>query len=112
MDVQEPTSKLEDCRDLHDAAYRGLVDAVKRTAETKRKADNAHDQIRAHRDRCRRATAEFVTAEEDLNDCLGRKGQLVKDSGSNTHTWSCGVPDRDSNEVRYLQEALVKIEDL
>ena len=26
VDVQESTSKLEDCRDLHDAAYRGLED--------------------------------------------------------------------------------------
>ena len=50
MDVQEPTSKLQDCRHLHVAAYRGLEDAGKRTTGTQRKADDAHDQIRAHRD--------------------------------------------------------------
>ena len=85
MDVQESTPTLTDCPDLHDAAYRCLDDAGKRTAETKRKAHDAHDQMvgkrTAHRDRCRQATAEFVTAEEDLNDCQGRRGQLVKDSG-------------------------------
>ena len=95
--------------DLHDAAYRGLEDAGKWTIK-KRQADDAHDQISAHRDRCRRAT-EFVTAEEDLNDCLGRMGQLAQDTAGGTHALSCGVPDRDSNEVRYLQEALDMIED-
>ena len=61
-------------------------------------------------DRCRRATAEFVTAEEDLNDCLGRVGRPIKDKGGATHALSCSVPDH-SNEVRSLQEALDMIED-
>ena len=112
MDVQETTSKLKDCRGLHSAAYQSLEDAGKRTTETKRKADDTQDQIRAHWDRCRRATEEFVTAEEDLHDCLGRVGQLVTDSAGATHALSCGVPDRDSNEVCYLQEALDMIEDV
>ena len=47
-----------------------------------------------------RATKEFVTAGLDLNDCLGRVGQLLKDSAEATHALSCGVPDRDSNEVQ------------
>ena len=72
----------------------------------KRKADDAHDQIRARRYRCRRATKEFETAEEDLNDSLGRLGQLLKDTAGATHALSCGVPDRESKEARYLQEAL------
>ena len=71
MDVQESTSKLDDCRDLHDAACRSLEGAGKRTTETKRKAEDAHDRIRTHRDRCRRATMELQTA-----DSLGRMGQL------------------------------------
>ena len=65
-------------RDLHDAAYRSLEDASKRITETKRKADDALDQIRAHKDRCRRATTDFVTAKEELNDCLGPFGAAHK----------------------------------
>ena len=72
----------------------------------KRKADDARDQIRAHRDRCRRATKEFETAVEDLNDSSGRLGQLVKDTADATHALSCGALDRESNEARDLQEAL------
>ena len=52
-----------------------------------------------------------MTAEEDLNDCLGRMGRLVKDTVGATHAFHCSVPDRDSNEVRYLQDALDTIED-
>ena len=58
--------ELNNRRDLHDAACRGLEDAGMKTIELKRKADEAFDQIRAHRDR--QATKEFETAEEDLND--------------------------------------------
>ena len=47
---------------------------------------------------------EFETAEEDLNDNLGRLEQLVEDTAGATHALSCGVPDRDSNEVRYLEK--------
>ena len=38
-------------------------------------------------------------------------GQLMKDNAAATHMPSCGVRNRDSNEVRYLQEALDMIED-
>ena len=111
MDMQESMSKLTDCRDLHDAACRGMEDVGKRTIETKQKADDAHDQIRAHWGRCCRATAELVTAEEDLNDCLGLMGRLIKNTVGATHAFHCSVPDRDSYEVRSLQEALDMIED-
>ena len=43
-------------------------------------------------DRCRRATVEFVTAEEDLNDCLGRMGRLIKDTAGATHALSLQRP--------------------
>ena len=96
-------------------ASRNWEDAGKRTGETKRKADDAHDRIRKHRDRCRRARKELGTAEEDLNDSIKSTGQLIKDTvgreGRATHVLSCGLPDRDSNEVRHLQEALHMIED-
>ena len=63
-------------------------------------ADEAHDQIRAHRDRCRRVSAEYGTAQKDLNECLGAMGQLIRDTAGATHALSCGTTDRDSNEVR------------
>ena len=47
----------------------------------------------------------------DLNDCLGRVGRPIKDTAGATHAFSCSIPDRDSNEVRSLQEALDMIED-
>ena len=47
----------------------------------------------------------------DLNDSLGRMEQLMKDTAGATDALSCGAPDRDSNDVRYLQEALDMIED-
>ena len=85
MDMKESMSNLKDCRDLHDAAHGGLEDGGKRTAETKWKADDALDQMTAHRDRCRRATAEFVAAVENFSDCLGRMARLVKaTAGGNT----------------------------
>ena len=79
-----------------------LDDVGKKTIEMKRKADDAYDQICSHKDQRWRATKELVSAEEGLNDSLGRLGQLVVD---------CGVPDRESNEARYLQEALDMIEE-
>ena len=87
-----------------------LGPAGTRTTETKREVDDAHDRIRTHRDRCRLATEELETAEEDLNDSLGRMGQLIK-ATAGAHALSCGVPDRDSNAVRHLQEALDMIEE-
>ena len=62
-------------------------------------------QVRDHRERCRRVSAEYGTAEEDLNECLVRMGQLIRDTAGATHALSCGTTDRDSNEARYLQEA-------
>ena len=92
-------------------ACRDLQDAGTRVTEAKRKADDAQDQIRAHRERCRRVLVEYETAEEDLIECLGRVGQLIRGTAGGTHALSCGTTDRDSNEVRYLQEALDMVED-
>ena len=52
-----------------------------------------------------------MSAEEDLNESLGRWGQLVKDTAGATHSLSCGVLDRDSNKEKYLREALDMIDD-
>ena len=52
LDVEEAASKQKDCRDHHDATYRDVEDAGQKTFEMKRKADDYHDRIRTHRDRC------------------------------------------------------------
>ena len=82
---------------------RGLEDVGKKTIEWKRKADDAHGRTRSHSDRCRRATKDLVSAEEELNDRQGHRG-----SNSRVVVW---VPDRDCNEGKYLQEALGMIDD-
>ena len=46
-----------------------------------------------------------------MNDCLGRMGAVSTETKGASHTLSCDVPDRDSKEVRQLQEAVDMIED-
>ena len=67
------------------------------TFDLKRKADDDHDRTRSVRDRCRRPTKDLVLAEVELNDSIGRLGQLVKETAGATHALSCG--DHDSNEA-------------
>ena len=69
----------EDRCEVHDVVCQDLHAAGTRTFEMKRKARDAHDRVMAHWDR--RATKELETFEEDLNDSLGRMGQLVKPRG-------------------------------
>ena len=52
-----------------------------------------------------------MLAEEVLNNSLGCLDKLVRDTASATHALSCGVLDRDSNETKYLKEALEMIND-
>ena len=77
-----------------------------RVTALKRKADDILDRTRAHRERYRRATQGLKSAEDTLNDKLTYLGEMVKDTTSATHALTCGVPDRDSNETKYLREAL------
>ena len=101
--------ELNKRRDLH--ACRGLKDVGKKTIEMKRKVGDAYDRVSSHRDQCRRAIKELVSAEEELNDSLAHLGQLMKDTLGATLALSCAVPDRESNEFRCLQEELDMIEE-
>ena len=85
-----------------------LADAGMKTIDLTRKADDAHDRTWSHRDRCRRATKEFEKPEEVLNNNLKCSGNLVKDTTSATHALSCGVPDRDNNEMKYFGDFFSK----
>ena len=80
--------------------------------ELKRKADDAHDRTRSHGERCWRPTKDHMMAEEFLNNGLGCLGDLVKDTTGATRSLTCGGPDRESNDVSYLQEAINMIAEL
>ena len=108
MDLKEYMSKIDDTREVLDVTCRGLEDVCERTIELRRKADDAHDRTRFHRERCRRATKDH---EEVLNNSVGCLAALVNDTASATHAVSGGLPDRDSNETKYTQKALEMIND-
>ena len=79
---------LHDSREFLESSFvefkepcRRLEDAGRRVAEANKKRDFAHDQIRAHRSRCRRVSTEYRTVEEGLIECLGRVGRLIRDCG-------------------------------
>ena len=71
---------------------RGLQDAGRRVTEAKRKVDGAKVLIRAHNERCRRVGGVRETAEEDLNGCLGRVCQLIRDIAGRHHMRCHAVP--------------------
>ena len=48
-------------------ACRDLKDADTKFNEARKRADDAQDQVEVHRERCRRLSAVYGTAEEDLN---------------------------------------------
>ena len=78
---------LANFRAFLEAACDDLADACMKTTDLKRKADDAHDRTRSHRDWCRRAK-ELTKAEEAINNTLGCFGDLVK---SATHALSSVV---------------------
>ena len=46
-----------------------------------------------------------------MNLSLGFLGWYVKETAAATHSLTCGVPDRESNEVKYLRDAAQLIEE-
>ena len=54
---------------------------------------------------------ELVSAAEELKRQPGKSGPTHQGHCRATHALSCGVPDRESKEARYLQEALDMIEE-
>ena len=50
-------------------------------------------------------------AEALVNDSLGALGHAVRDVAQATHSLTCGVPDRESNEIKSLREATELIEE-
>ena len=98
--------EVSNCRALHEATCVDLKKACQRTAELKRKAADAHERTQSHRERCRRAAKEHTKSEASINHRLGCLGWFVKETANATHSLTCGAPDRESNETKYLREAL------
>ena len=110
VELQEKMSKVNDGQEVVVMKCRDLKDSGAKFNEADRKADDAHDQVKAHRERCHRLSVVYGTAEEDPNEALGLMGQLTRDTAGATHALTCGTTDRYCNEVTYLQEALEMIE--
>ena len=78
--------------------------AWQRTYDLKREASEAQESVFSHRVRTRRFSHEHARAGL-FNDALGSLGQAVRAAAQATYSLTCGVPDRESNEIKYLREA-------
>ena len=54
---------------------------------------------------------EHARAEGHANDGIGSLGKALQAAARATHSLTCGVPDRESDEVKYLREATELIEE-
>ena len=62
------------------------------------------------RERTRRITNEHARAEALVNNSLGTLGRCAREVAAAKHSLTCGVPDRESDEIKYLREATELIE--
>ena len=120
-DLAAPTREFSDCwaaheatvcnrRATHEAICVEARKALHRTYDTKRKASEKQESLATHRERTRRISNEHARAEGHVNDGIGSLGRAVQAAAKATHSLTCGVPDRESNEVKYLPEATELIE--
>ena len=73
--------------------------AWQRTYDVKRKASEAQENLLSHRGRTMRISNEHARAEAHVNDGIGSLGLAVRAAAKATHSLTCGVPYRESNEV-------------
>ena len=66
----------------------------------------AHENMISHRGRTRRITNEHTRAEAAVNYSLENFGCCVKEAAAATHSLTCGISDRKSNEIKYLRVAI------
>ena len=74
--------EVDNCRALHEETCVDLKKACQSTAEIKRKANDAHERTRSHRERCRRVTKEHTKSEAAINHSLVCLGWFVKESAN------------------------------
>ena len=97
-------------RATHEAICVEARKAWRNTYDLKRKASEAQENELSHRERTRRFSNEHARAEGLVNDALGSLGHAVRAAVQATHSLTCGVLDRESNEIKYLREATEVIE--
>ena len=103
--TQKDQGRLQDdlhcsCDDLaaaHEVICVESRKALHRTHEIKRKASEVQEGLSTHRERIRLVASEHARAEGHVNDGIGSLGRAVQAAG--------GVPDRESDEIKYLREA-------
>ena len=76
---------------------------LQRTLEVKRKATEIQADVAIHRERTRRITNEHARTEGHVNDGIGSLGKALQAAARATHSLTCGVPDRESNETECLR---------
>ena len=66
---------------------------------------SARRPIATHSERTGRISNEHAMAEGHVNDGIGSLGRALQAAAEATHALTCGVPDRESDEIKYLREA-------
>ena len=95
------------CADVHRevsnrrATHEAICAEVKkdRRSQTKRHGSAREDALPP-----RALHKNHQRAHEIRSTCLGFLGRCVEGTSPDTHTLTCGVPDRESNEIRYLKK--------
>ena len=70
--------------------------ALQRTLEVKRKATELQEDVSIQRERTRRMMND-ARAEGHVNDGIGSLGKVLQAAARATHSLTCGVLDRESN---------------
>ena len=86
-------------RATHEAICVEARKALHRTYDIQRKVSEIH------RERTRRISNEHARAEGHVSDGIGSLGRAVQAAANATHSLTCGVPDRENDEVNCLREA-------
>ena len=74
-----------------------------RTFKIKRKAWEVVESLSTHQERTPRKTNERARVEGHVNNGIGSLGRAVQAAAKATHSLTCGVPDRESNKIKYLR---------
>ena len=97
-------------RATHETMCVEAREAWQRTYDLKREVSEAQENVWSHKEQTRRFSNEHAKTEGVVNDALGSLGQAVRAAAQATHSLTCGVPDRESSEIKYLREATDAIE--
>ena len=97
-------------RAAHEVICVDAKKALHRTFEIQRKATEIQEGVATRRERTRRITNEHARAEGHVNDGIGSLGRALQAAAKATHSLTCGVQDRESDETKYLREATELIE--